>query len=144
METHPFLLSVEDVARELETNFETGLTALKVRELQRSHPPNELEGGGGISWYRILLKQISNAMILVLVFAMALSFGVGDYIEGGVLLAVIILNVCIGFFQEFKAEKKMDALRALSSPSAAVLRDGKIDVIPRYAVPNFCDFKNQR
>jgi len=130
METHPFLLSVEDVARELETNFETGLTALKVQELQRSHPPNELEGGGGISWYRILLTQISNAMILVLVFAMALSFGVGDYIEGGVLLAVIILNVCIGFFQEFKAEKKMDALRALSSPSAAVLRDGKIDVIP--------------
>lgn len=64
-------------------------------------------------------------------FAMALSFGVGDYIEGGVLAAVIVLNVSIGFFQEFKAEKKMDSLRALSSPSASVLRDGKVDVIPR-------------
>jgi Na+-exporting ATPase len=63
---------------------------------------------------------------------MALSFGVGDYIEAGVLVAVIILNCTIGFFQEFKAEKKMDSLRALSSPSAAVLRDGKVDVIPRY------------
>lgn len=63
---------------------------------------------------------------------MALSFGVGDYIEGGVLVAVIVLNVAIGFFQEFKAEKKMDSLRELSSPSAAVLRDGRIDVIPRY------------
>jgi Na+-exporting ATPase len=62
---------------------------------------------------------------------MALSYGVGDYIEGGVLTAVIILNVSIGFFQEFKAEKKMDSLRALSSPSAAVLRDGQIDTIPR-------------
>ncbi len=62
---------------------------------------------------------------------MSLSFGVGDYIEGGVLVAVIVLNVTIGFFQEFKAEKKMDSLRALSSPSAAVLREGKIDVIPR-------------
>jgi Na+-exporting ATPase len=67
----------------------------------------------------------------VLFFAMALSFGVGDYIEGGVLSAVIILNVAIGFFQEFKAEKKMDSLRQLSSPSAAVLRDGKMEVIPR-------------
>lgn len=64
---------------------------------------------------------------------MALSYGVGDYIEGGVLTAVIVLNVSIGFFQEFKAEKKMDSLRALSSPSAAVLRDGQIDTISRYA-----------
>jgi Na+-exporting ATPase len=64
---------------------------------------------------------------------MALSFGVGDYIEAGVLVAVIILNVTIGFFQELKAEKEMDSLRALSSPSAAVLRDGKVEVIPRYA-----------
>lgn len=64
-------------------------------------------------------------------FAMSLSFGVGDYVEGGVLAAVIVLNVSIGFVQEFKAEKKMDSLRALSSPSASVLRDGRVDVIPR-------------
>jgi len=63
---------------------------------------------------------------------MALSFGVNDYIEGGVLAGVIFLNVSIGFFQEFKAEKKMDSLRALSSPSASVLRDGKNEIIPRY------------
>ena len=148
MQRHPFLLPIEDVAEQLNTNTETGLSARKVIELQKDCPPNELEGGGGIAWYKILLKQISNAMILVtdpyhvlfsiptnvrkvLVFAMALSFGVGDEIEGGVLAAVIVLNVSIGFFQEFKAEKKMDSLRALSSPSAAVLRDGRVDVIPR-------------
>jgi Na+-exporting ATPase len=152
-EPHPFLLSVEDVAKQLGTNVETGLTARKVADLQRECPPNELVGGGGIAWYKILTKQLSNAMILVslclswnpydfgltqeqvLVFAMALSFGVDDPIEGGVLAAVIVLNVSIGFFQEFKAEKKMDSLRALSSPSAAVLRDGKVDVIPRFVKP---------
>jgi magnesium-transporting ATPase (P-type) len=126
----PFLLSVEDVAKQLDTNIESGLSARQVSELQKSNPPNELEGGGGVPWYKIFIKQLTNAMILVLVFAMGLSFGVGDYIEGGVLAAVIVLNVSIGFFQEFQAEKKMDSLRALSSPSAAVLRDGKIDVIP--------------
>jgi Na+-exporting ATPase len=62
---------------------------------------------------------------------MALSYGVNDYIEGGVLTAVIFLNVGIGFFQEMKAEKKMDSLRALSSPTARVLRDGKEETIPR-------------
>jgi Na+-exporting ATPase len=62
---------------------------------------------------------------------MALSFGVGDHIEGAVLAVVIFLNVSIGFYQEFNAEKKMDSLRALSSPSAAVLRDGRVEVVPR-------------
>lgn len=62
---------------------------------------------------------------------MGLSFGVKDYVEGAVLAAVIVLNVSIGFFQEYGAEKKMDALRALSSPSATVLRDGKTAVIPK-------------
>lgn len=66
---------------------------------------------------------------------MALSFGVSDYVEGGVLAAVIVLNVSIGFYQEYGAEKKMDALRALSSPSASVLRDGKTVVVPKYVHP---------
>lgn len=62
---------------------------------------------------------------------MALSFAVNDWVEGAVLLAVIILNVSIGFYQEYGAEKKMDALRALSAPSAMVLRDGRTQVIPK-------------
>ena len=67
---------------------------------------------------------------------MALSYGVSDYIEGGVITAVIILNVGIGFYQEYQAEKKMDALRSLSSPSATVVRQGmqitvsSADVVP--------------
>ena len=65
---------------------------------------------------------------------MAVSFGVSDYIEGGVLAFVIVLNVSIGFFQEYGAEKKMDALRALSAPSASVVRDGKVTVIPNAEV----------
>lgn len=47
------------------------------------------------------------------------------------LAVVIVLNVSIGFLQEYKAEKKMDALRALSSPSASVIRDGKVQVIAK-------------
>ncbi len=62
---------------------------------------------------------------------MAVTFGIGDYIEGGVLAAVICLNVSIGFVQEYSAERKMDALRALSSPSATVVRDGQEKVIPK-------------
>jgi len=71
----------------------------------------------------------------VLIFAMVLSFAIEDHVEGGVLAAVIVANVTIGFWQEYRAEKHMDALRALSSPSAMVLRDGKTQVIPKYVAP---------
>lgn len=81
---------------------------------------------------------------------MVLSYAVSDWIEGGVITAVIILNVTIGFFQEYRAcvitsqmvpvklttnsEKTMDSLRSLSSPTATVLRDGNIAAVPSITV----------
>jgi potassium/sodium efflux P-type ATPase len=62
--------------------------------------------------------------------AMAVSFGIGSYIEGGVVTAVILLNVIVGFFQEYSAEKTMDSLRSLSSPTASVVRGGEAMVVP--------------
>ncbi|KAF3061115.1 Calcium-transporting ATPase 3 [Daldinia childiae] len=133
-ERHPFLLTAQDVAKELETDLERGLSSAKVTQLQEKYPPNELDVGGAIPGYKIFLKQLFNAMILILFLAMGLSFGMSDWVEGGVLLAVIVLNVSIGFYQEYGAEKKLDALRALSAPSAMVLRDGRTRVIPNAEV----------
>ncbi|KAF1811994.1 Na(+)/Li(+)-exporting P-type ATPase [Eremomyces bilateralis CBS 781.70] len=65
---------------------------------------------------------------------MAVSFGIKSWIEGGVIGAVIILNITIGFFQEFKAEKTMDSLRSLSSPTAMTVRAGKASTIPTVEV----------
>ncbi|KAM0450005.1 hypothetical protein ACHAO4_006884 [Trichoderma viride] len=131
---HPFLLTVKETEEALGTNVDKGLTSEQVPGLQSTYPKNELDIGDTIPWYSILAKQVFNAMIIVLVFAMALSFGIQDYIEGGVLACVIFLNVTIGFWQEYRAEKRMDALRALSSPSAMVLRDGHTQVIPNSEV----------
>ncbi|GBF61808.1 calcium-transporting ATPase [Trichophyton mentagrophytes] len=129
-EQHPFLLSIDRLSQELDTNIDTGLSDAKVGQLQEKYGANRLSGEGGVKWYTLLGKQISNAMILVLVLAMALSYGVSDYIEGGVITAVIVINVLIGFYQEFKAEKKMDSLRSLSSPSANVIRNGNAVTVP--------------
>ncbi|KAL3421940.1 potassium sodium efflux p-type fungal-type transporter [Phlyctema vagabunda] len=61
---------------------------------------------------------------------MAVSFGIGSYIEGGVISAVIALNIIVGFFQEYSAEKTMNSLRSLSSPTATVVRNGDTVVVP--------------
>ncbi|KAF1813924.1 potassium/sodium eff [Eremomyces bilateralis CBS 781.70] len=127
---HPFQLTVEELSEELHTNIESGLSAEEIRNAQEKYGENKLKGEEGVKWYKILSKQISNAMVLVLILAMALSYGVSDYIEGGVITAVILLNVGIGFYQEYNAEKKMDSLRALSSPTANVIRNGTADHIP--------------
>ncbi|KAK3323898.1 hypothetical protein B0T19DRAFT_216404 [Cercophora scortea] len=127
---HPFLLSVQEVEARFKTSIDSGLATNQIPALKAEYGTNELKIAGAIRWYTILLKQIFNAMVMVLIFAMSLSFAVKDEIEGSVLIAVITLNASIGFWQEYGAEKKMDALRALSSPSANVLRDGKYRVIP--------------
>ncbi|EER38044.1 sodium transport ATPase 5 [Histoplasma capsulatum H143] len=66
----------------------------------------------------------------VLIMAMAVSFGIQSWIEGGVVAAVIILNIIVGFFQEYAAEKTMDSLRSLSSPTGNVSREGTTSTIP--------------
>lgn len=65
IDQHPFLLSIKNVAKQYDTNIETGLTTAQVTQLQKTHPPNELESGDVTPWHAILIKQISNAMILV-------------------------------------------------------------------------------
>lgn len=61
---------------------------------------------------------------------MAASFGIKSWIEGGVITAVIVLNIVVGFFQEFKAAKTMDSLRSLSSPTAQAVRSGANITVP--------------
>lgn len=64
-EKHPFQLSVEQLASVLNTNIEQGLSPAAAKDAQRKYGENMLSGQEGVKWYSVLLKQISNAMILV-------------------------------------------------------------------------------
>lgn len=77
-------------------------------------------------------KQLTVHQVLFL--AMGVSFGIGSYIEGGVVAGIIILNIIIGFMQEYSAEKTMDSLRSLSSPTSSVIRNGDGIVVPTIEV----------
>ncbi|KAH0013027.1 Na(+)/Li(+)-exporting P-type ATPase, partial [Aureobasidium melanogenum] len=100
------------------------------KERHSKYGTNELGDAGGVEPGKILIRQIANAMTLVLIMAMVVSFAIKSWIEGGVVAAVIGLNIVIGFMQEFKAEKTMDSLKSLSSPTANAVRDGKTVNIP--------------
>lgn len=62
---HPFLLTADEVAEDVKTDLDKGLTSAQVAEAQKKYPPNELDIGSGIAWYTIFIRQLCNAMILV-------------------------------------------------------------------------------
>ncbi|KAF8658396.1 hypothetical protein AX16_002004 [Volvariella volvacea WC 439] len=122
----PHLLTANQVIQELTTDPDNGLSQTEVQDRLKRFGLNELEGGGGVSPLRIFIGQIFNAMALVLVMGMVASFAIKSWIEASVVTAVVIVNVVVGFLQEYSAEKTMDSLRSLSSPTAQVVRDGHI------------------
>ncbi|RFU74347.1 potassium sodium efflux p-type atpase, fungal-type [Trichoderma arundinaceum] len=97
----------------------------------QNYGKNNLGETEGTQLIGITIARIANAMTIVLILAMAVSYGIKSYIEGGVITFVILLNVVAGFLQEYSAGKRIDSLRSLSSPTATVVKDFKAgDTIP--------------
>ncbi|KAB8346131.1 hypothetical protein FH972_023177 [Carpinus fangiana] len=129
-------LPYDTVIEEIGTSSDDGLREAEAKKRIDEYGPNELGDADPVNVGKILLNQIANAMTLVLVLAMAVSFGIKSWIEGGVIAGVIGINIVVGFVQEWKAAKTMDSLRSLSSPTAVVVRDGQAVTVPtREVVP---------
>lgn len=103
-----------------------GLTTDEAKARLRLDGPNSLDGANGkrrINYGGILVHQLFNAMIIVLIVSFIIAFAIRDYISGGVIVAVVILNVGVGFYQQLRAEQTMVNLMGLSSSTAHVVRD---------------------
>lgn len=100
-----------------------GLSTAEVIRRQQQYGSNQIETEGRVLWWRILLRQVSNSLTLVLAIAMILSYATMDWIEGGVITAVILLNIIVGFFQDYRAEQTIASLLAMAAPTCKVVRD---------------------
>ncbi|KAF9102219.1 Na+ ATPase [Mortierella sp. GBA35] len=128
--------SVDQVAEHYSTNTLEGLTSQEAATRLKIYGVNELQGNGGVKWYKVLWHQLANALVVILLIATILAFATKDFAEGGVILFIIIMNAGIGFWQEYNAEQTMEALRNMSSPTAKVIRDETRQTIPNnQAVP---------
>src|SRR3989338_349070 len=92
--------------------------------------PNEIKEKKSVRPLAIFLGQFRSFVIGLLIAATAISFLLGEVLDAFVILAIIILNGMLGFFQEYRAEKTIEALRKLTSLKAIVFRDGKEAEIP--------------
>lgn len=114
-------LSIEDTFAALETD-PYGLTGAEVAKRLEKYGPNEIATEDKINWLELLFDQIKNPLVVVLIIAAVIAFLAGETIDTIVIFVVIVLNTLIGFFQEYRAEQALEALRARAAPQAEVIR----------------------
>lgn len=114
----------------LATDAERGLTTLEVRHRQERFGPNKITERRGRSPLVRFLLQFNQPMIYILLAATAVTFILGEWVDAGVIFAVIVVNAIVGFLQEAKALSAISALAKGLSSEATVVRDGSRQRIP--------------
>jgi Ca2+-transporting ATPase len=124
-------LSVEQTLARLTTDAAAGLSAVEAAGRLGRYGRNELAGRAGPTRLQIFGNQFRDVMIWLLLVAAAVS-GVllDEWIDTGVILAIVVLNAVLGYVQEAKASDALAALKELSAPQAVVIRDGAERLIP--------------
>lgn len=132
---HWHSLSIEETLRKLEVSKDQGLTLAEASLRQQKYGKNILTVKKGKSLIIKFFEQFADFMIIILIFAAAISLFVSyldgdpDFVDPVIILVIIIVNATLGVLQEAKAEKALEALKKMSAPTAHVLRDGKVSLI---------------
>ncbi|MCC9654549.1 cation-transporting P-type ATPase [Rhodopirellula halodulae] len=116
---------LNDVARRLETDTEYGLALLEVRRRLNKHGSNELTQRAGDTKLQIMVRQFQQPLVYILLAAVALTLILREWADAAVIFAVVIVNAVIGFMQEAKALKAIDALSRIMNNEATVIRGGE-------------------
>ena len=132
----PHSISQEALLKELGTSAESGLSQQEVQQRLAKYGENKLAQRKKKTNLQRFLEQFKDVMIIILLIAAAVSFGVAcfghdplGFFEPLLILLIVILNAVLGVVQESKAEKALDALKDLSAPHARVVREGREQVI---------------
>jgi len=114
----------------------SGLTETEAKVRLVQYGPNELKGMKKTPPMLVFIRQFFSPLIYVLIVAAIVSVVVGHFIDAGVILGVLLLNAVVGFIQETRAERAMEALIQMAAPKARVRRDGSVKLLPaREIVP---------
>ncbi len=128
-------LSSETIFAHLQST-SNGLTNDESIRRLAEHGPNELQAAQRISPWTLLFEQFKNVLIVILLVATALSAFLGHGVEAIAIAVIVLFAVLLGFVQEYRAERAIEALRQMAAPTATVLRDGKeVELPARDLVP---------
>jgi len=130
MEQKPWhSLEIESVLKQLNVNINQGLSNNEVKLRLKKYGYNELKKEDKISPFTIFINQFKNTLIIILLVAIVLSALIGELIDAAIIMIIVIFCAILGFIQEYRAERAMEALKKILSPSITVLRDGKEEIV---------------
>jgi len=133
---HIHALSVDTAVDQLETHLHLGLSSQEARARLDKHGPNELMERPRPGFFKLLLDQFNNFLIIILIVAAVISLLLGEVIDASAIMAIVVLNAVLGVVQESKAEQALAALKKMAAPNAQVIRDGVQASVPaRELVP---------
>lgn len=113
-----------------------GLTKVEAEKRLKKYGLNQLEKKKKLSPFKIFISQFNDFITWVLIAATIISGVMGEKADAITILIIVIMNAILGFIQEYRTEKSLDALKKLAAPTAKVIRDGKVQVInAEYLVP---------
>ncbi len=131
-----FSMDAGEVVAALATDLATGLDPGEVQQRLTRHGPNLLVQEEKASPWKLFYAQFKSVLMVILIVATLLSSLVGEYVDAGIIFIIIMFCAVLGFFQEYRAERALDALKNMLAPTITVLRGGiEQDVPSRDLVP---------
>jgi Ca2+-transporting ATPase len=136
MGTHWHAHNPQEVLELLNTDGTLGLSADEALKRRAAHGANELVSKPPISPFTIFIDQFKNILVLILILAVILSAAVGEWVDALIILIIVVFCAVLGFVQEYRAEKAIEALKRMLAPTVTLLRDGEVvriesrDVVP--------------
>ena len=122
--------SPQEIAADLSASLSDGLSSENAQKNLDKYGPNELKEKQGKSFISKVIAQFSDFLIIILIVAALVSVFVGETKDAIVIMSIVVINAMLGLYQEGKAEKALESLKEMSSPTARVFRNGKTEEIP--------------
>ncbi len=119
----------EEVLEELKSSGK-GLESQEAQSRLAAYGPNELKKKKGKSPIKLFFDQFADVLMIILIIATGLSLAIGETVDALIILAIVIASAALGFTQEYRSEKAVEALKRMTAPTAIVLRDGKETKVP--------------
>ena len=123
-------MSSEEVLQKLETHHQRGLSSEEAARRLQKYGRNELREKPRPTFLKMVIDQLNNFVVILLIVASVVSALLGDYVEAGAILLIVVLNSVLGVVQESRAEEALAALKKMASPEAHVMRDGHRVSVP--------------
>ena len=123
-------LAAKEVLEHLSTSPDDGLSSAEVKQRQAQYGFNQLDEAPPTSIWEMLLEQFRDFVVILLIVAALVSALLGEWVEAGAILAIVVLNAGLGVIQERRAEEALAALRKLAAPDAHIIRNQSHAIIP--------------